>query len=168
MSGSEPRCITNGNLRSDLAGLSTAGLEARDRCHLFSLWTRSSWVLDTNVGSKLFVTLGFVQPPHFVQCSANEGSRRFKHPCTLGATETLEAVSFDPHRTARHRRSMMPNPRQYGTGSPDGSRGPSEEWLIGESSWLALSIVVGQSVGCNDNVNVSALFEPHIIAMFVR
>ena len=38
-----------------------------DCCDLFSLWTRgSAWVLDTNVGSKLFVTLGFVLLLHFI------------------------------------------------------------------------------------------------------
>jgi hypothetical protein len=38
-----------------------------DHCDLFSLWTSSSWVLYTSVGSKLFVTLGFVLSLHFVQ-----------------------------------------------------------------------------------------------------
>jgi hypothetical protein len=38
-----------------------------DRCGLFSLWTRGSWVLGTNMSSKLFVTLDFVLPLHFIQ-----------------------------------------------------------------------------------------------------
>jgi hypothetical protein len=39
----------------------------KHRCDLSGLGTRSSWVLDTNVGSKLFVTLGFVLLLHFIQ-----------------------------------------------------------------------------------------------------
>jgi len=38
-----------------------------DRCDLFSLWPRGSWALGTNVGSKLFATLGFKLLLHFIQ-----------------------------------------------------------------------------------------------------
>jgi hypothetical protein len=38
-----------------------------DRCELFRLWPRGSWVLDTSVGSKLFITLDFVLLLHFIQ-----------------------------------------------------------------------------------------------------
>jgi hypothetical protein len=38
-----------------------------DLCDLFSLWTRRSSVLETNVGSKLFVTLGFVLLLHCIE-----------------------------------------------------------------------------------------------------
>ena len=38
-----------------------------DRCDLFSLWTGGSWVLGTNVGNKLFVTLSLVLLLHFIQ-----------------------------------------------------------------------------------------------------
>ena len=38
-----------------------------DRCNLFRLWPPGSGVLDTNVGSKLFVALAFILLLHFIQ-----------------------------------------------------------------------------------------------------
>jgi hypothetical protein len=54
-------------------------------------------VLGTNVGSKLFVTLGLVLLLHFIQRFANHWTRRIKKPVTLGATETLTVPVLNPY-----------------------------------------------------------------------
>jgi hypothetical protein len=59
-------------------------------------------VLGANVGSKLFVTLGFVLPLHFMQRFANERTRRIKHPVTLGASEALKVLVLNPYKLAWH------------------------------------------------------------------
>src|SRR6266850_1253584 len=51
-----------------------------DRCDLSRLPPRGSWVLDTNVGSKLFVALAFVVLLHFIQGFVEGRTRRPKHP----------------------------------------------------------------------------------------
>jgi hypothetical protein len=64
-------------------------------------------VLGTNVGSKLFVTLGFVLPLHFIQRLASKRTRRIKHPVTLGATEALKLLVLNPYQLA-HGRIISP------------------------------------------------------------
>jgi hypothetical protein len=59
-------------------------------------------VLDTSVGSKLFVALGFVLPLHFIQRFAHERTRRIKHPVTLGASEALKVLVLNPYELAWH------------------------------------------------------------------
>src|SRR6266404_1511778 len=76
------------------------------RCDLFSLWLRGSWVLDTNVGGKLFVTLGFVLLLHIIQRFVKRSARRFKHPVALGATKALKVLLLSPHQLAWHGRSI--------------------------------------------------------------
>jgi hypothetical protein len=97
-------------------------------------------VLDANVGSKLFVPLGFKLLLHLFQVFANERPGRLEHPVTLGAAESLEGMALDPYSLARHCRIIS-------------------------LGWLSSSVVV--FFGCDGNVNVSALFELHVIAMFV-
>jgi hypothetical protein len=75
-------------------------------CELFSLWTRGRWVLGTNVGSKLFVTVGLVVPLHFIQRSANDRTRGLKHPFALGATKALRVLALNPYQLAWHDRSI--------------------------------------------------------------
>jgi hypothetical protein len=77
-----------------------------DSCDLFSLWPRGSWVLDTNVGSKLLVSLGFVLLLHFLQRFEDDRTRGLKHPVALGATEALEVLLINPHQLAWHGRSI--------------------------------------------------------------
>ena len=77
-------------------------MDLNDQCDLFSLWVRGSWVLSTNVGGKLFVTLGLVLLLHFIQRLADDRTRRMKQPITLGATETLEGAVLNPNQLARH------------------------------------------------------------------
>src|ERR1700674_1461992 len=77
-----------------------------DRCDLCSLWPRGSWVLGTKMGSKLLVTLGLVPLLHFLQRFANERTGRIKHPVTLGATEALKVLVFNPNQLPRHSRSI--------------------------------------------------------------
>ena len=111
------------------------------RNDLFSLWNPgSSGILHANVGSKLSVSLGFKLLLHLFQVFANERIRRIKHPVTLGAPESLEGMALDPYSLARHCRIIS-------------------------LGWLSSSVVV--FFGCDGNVNVSALFEPHVIAMLV-
>jgi hypothetical protein len=71
-------------------------------CDLFCLWARGSWVLGTNVGGKLFVTLGLVLPLHFIQRFADDRIQRTKHPVTLGAAETLKVPVLNPNQLAPH------------------------------------------------------------------
>jgi hypothetical protein len=59
-------------------------------------------MLGTNVGGKLFVTLGLVLPLHFIQRFADDGIQRTKHPVTLGATETLKGQVLNPNQLALH------------------------------------------------------------------
>jgi hypothetical protein len=63
---------------------------------LLSLGIGGPSVLGANVGSKLFVTLGFVLPLHFIQWFRNNRTSRLKHPVALGATETLKLLVLDP------------------------------------------------------------------------
>jgi hypothetical protein len=59
-------------------------------------------VLGTNVGSKLFVTLGFVLPLHFIKRFGNERTSRTKQPVTLGASEALKVPVLNPYQLAWH------------------------------------------------------------------
>jgi len=40
---------------------------------------------------------------HFIERSAGERSRRFEHPCALGARPALKIGPFDPYQFATHR-----------------------------------------------------------------
>jgi len=66
-------------------------------CDLFRLWPRSSGVFDTNVGSKLFVTLRFVLQFHFIECFVKGRTGRLKHPVAVGATEALKVPVLHPY-----------------------------------------------------------------------
>ena len=59
-------------------------------------------MLDTNVGSKLFVALAFILLLHFIQRFEGERTRRLKHPVTLGATEALKVLFLNPYQLAWH------------------------------------------------------------------
>jgi hypothetical protein len=59
-------------------------------------------VFGTDVGGKLFVTLGLVVPLHFIQRFADDRVQRTKCPVTLGATETLEGLVLNPNQLAPH------------------------------------------------------------------
>jgi hypothetical protein len=72
--------------------LATPG-EGRGLC---CIQLSGDWALYTNVGSKLFVTLGFVLPLHFIERVAGEGTRRGKLPVTLRATETQKIPGLNP------------------------------------------------------------------------
>jgi len=63
-------------------------------------------VLDTNVGSKLFVALFFILLLHFIQGFVKGRARRLKHPVALGATEALKLLALNPYRLAWHGRSI--------------------------------------------------------------
>src|ERR1700675_3710447 len=73
-----------------------------DRCGLFRLWPRGSRALDTNVGSKLFVALGFVLLLHAIERFVKERTGWLKHPVALGATEALKARFLNPYLLAWH------------------------------------------------------------------
>jgi hypothetical protein len=60
-------------------------------------------VLGTNVGSKLFVTLSFVLPLHFIERFANDRNRRIEHPVALRATEALKVLFLNPYELAHVR-----------------------------------------------------------------
>jgi|HubBroStandDraft_6_1064221.scaffolds.fasta_scaffold28207_3 hypothetical protein len=60
------------------------------------------WVPYANVGSKLFVTFGFVFSLHFVKRMMRERTSGTKLPATLGATKALEILALNPFQTARH------------------------------------------------------------------
>jgi hypothetical protein len=47
-------------------------------------------VVDTSMGSKLFITLGFVIPFHFIKRIADKRTKRLELPATLGATRSPE------------------------------------------------------------------------------
>jgi hypothetical protein len=79
-----------------------------DRRDLFRLWTPRSWVLDTNVGSKFFLTLGFILLFHFIKRITSERTSRLKLPVTFGATEALKLMLLNPYQLARHGRSIRP------------------------------------------------------------
>src|SRR5882762_1667866 len=79
-----------------------------DTCGLFSLWPHGSWALDTNVDSKLFVTLGCELLLHSIQGFVKERTGRLKHPVALGPTETLKARFLDPYQLAWHGWSIGP------------------------------------------------------------
>src|SRR6266849_6754955 len=81
-----------------------------DHCDLFSLWPRSSWVLGTTVGGKLFVALVFVLLLHFIQRFVKGRTRGLKHPAALGATEALKVLALNPHQLAWYGRSIRPYP----------------------------------------------------------
>src|SRR6266852_6377963 len=78
------------------------------RCDLFSPWPRCSWVLDTNVGGKLFVALGFVLLLHFIQGFVKGRARGLEQPVALGATEALKVLFLNPHQHAWHGGSIRP------------------------------------------------------------
>ena len=51
---------------------------------------------DASVGSKPFVTFGFVFPLHFINRITRERTWRVKPPVTLGATEALKILALNP------------------------------------------------------------------------
>jgi hypothetical protein len=77
-----------------------------DRCDLFRLWAHGSWVLDTNVGSNLFVALAFILLLHFIRWFLKERTGGLKPPVTLGATEALKLLALNPYQLAWHGRSI--------------------------------------------------------------
>jgi len=50
----------------------------------------------TIVGSKLFVTLGFVFLLHFIKRKTSEPANRQELPVTLGAAEALKILALHP------------------------------------------------------------------------
>jgi hypothetical protein len=57
-------------------------------------------VLDANVGGKLFVTVGFVLPLHFIKRMASERTRRIELPVTLSKTVALKIRVRNPFEFA--------------------------------------------------------------------
>jgi hypothetical protein len=57
---------------------------------------RGAWAFNASVGSKLFVTVGFVFLLHFIKRFPVERARRLKLPVTLGATEAVEILALNP------------------------------------------------------------------------
>jgi hypothetical protein len=50
----------------------------------------------TNVGSKFFVSLGFILPLHFIKRRTYGRARRIKLPVTRRATEALKILTLNP------------------------------------------------------------------------
>ena len=75
---------------------------------LLSLGIDGLSVLGAKVGSKLFVTLGFVLLLHFNQRFRNNRTRRLKHPITLGATKALKVLALHPYALTWHGHSIGP------------------------------------------------------------
>lgn len=69
---------------------------------LFSLWVSRSCVLCADVGSELFIALGFVRFLHFIERSTNERTGRLEQPLTLRAAEALKILVFNPDQLACH------------------------------------------------------------------
>jgi hypothetical protein len=63
-------------------------------------------VLGASVGSKLYITQGFVLPLHFIQRFATELVRRPIDPVTLGATKALKVLGLNPYQLAWHAQSI--------------------------------------------------------------
>ena len=65
-------------------------------------------VVDTSMGSKLFITLGFVIPFHFIKRIADKRTKGLELPATLGATEALKILFLNPFQCALHCRIVSP------------------------------------------------------------
>ena len=60
------------------------------------------------MGSKLFFTLGYVIPFHFIERIADERTMGLELPVTLGATEALKILVLNPFQCALHGCSITP------------------------------------------------------------
>jgi hypothetical protein len=63
---------------------------------LWRLLRLGPWVVYASVGSKLFVTFGFIFALHFIKGIANGNTERLKPPSTRRATEALKIRAINP------------------------------------------------------------------------